>query len=159
MSVNLKLRPKQDVLQGVLSQLDVQLTNVRENYAKRIENIEKHYALAPKLTEAGFELKIWEWDDLEYLSLNLGEKPTSKRGLREFNRKLQAIRRIVGCPLELEGKSVHNARKKLVEVTVRAKAYPNFRITYQTRLPSNAKCKIVRSKYRSVSHSLVCESN
>ena len=85
MSVNLKLRPKQDVLQGVLSQLDVQLTSVRENYAKRIENIEKHYALAPKLAEAGFEPKIWEWDDLEYLTVDLGEKPSTKRGLREFD--------------------------------------------------------------------------
>ena len=66
--------------------------------AKRIENIEKHYALAPKLAEAGFELKIWEWDDLEYLTVDLGEKPTTKRGLREFNRKLQAIRRICRLP-------------------------------------------------------------
>src|SRR5262245_35498810 len=74
---------------------------------------------------------------------------------------LPRVRKVIGR-LQLAGKELVNARRRLVEVTLRAADYPSVHVRYETRMPRRKRCgrpprcRIV-TQVRRVSR-LVCET-
>jgi hypothetical protein len=134
------------------------LNTTRQRYAERIKSIEENRRLLPLLDAEGLPITVYSWDDLSTLQIPLGVRPETKRGRAEFARKLQAIRRVLECPLKFDGKSLADARKKLVRMRLRAESYPNVTVTYETKLPKGAKCRVVRKNVRYSDFQLLCEA-
>jgi hypothetical protein len=133
------------------------LNTTRKRYAEQIKSIEEHRRLLPMLDAEGVPVTVYEWDNLASMRLSLGVRPETKKGRAEFAKMLQTIRRVLECPLKFEGKSLADARKKLVRIYLKAEQYPNVTVTYETKLPKGAKCRVVRKKVRYSEASLVCE--
>ena len=155
---SINVRPIEAVLADVRQELCQSLDAMRKRYEERIKNIEQHRRLLPLLDAEGLPIHVYQWDDLSSLHIDLGLRPETKRGRTEFARKLQAIRRVLECPLKVDGKSLADARKKLVRMYLKAEGYPNVTVTYQTKLSKGAKCRVVRKKVRYSDYQLLCEA-
>jgi hypothetical protein len=153
----INVRPIEDVINSVRREMADSLESTRKRYEERIKAIEQHRRLLPLLDAEGIPLDIYQWDDLSCLDISLGLRPETKKGRSEFAKKLQVIRQVLDCPLKVHGKGLHDARKKLVRFYLRPEQYPNVTVTYETKLPKNAKCRIVRRKVRFTDANLVCE--
>jgi len=141
------------------------LAGVQSDYESRVKLIQQNFELREKLQADGIEVPVEFYDSFTWLDVRLGERPRKgKQEKGEFARKLQAIRRIVGCPLKVEDKSVSDAKKRLVRYKVGCEAYPGLSIFYVASLPrkskgkSEPKCKIKRVVNKHVSHQLVCSN-
>lgn len=157
MSNYINVRPIEAVLADVRQEMWRSLDATRKRYAERIKNIEEHRRLLPMLDAEGLPINVYDWEDLASIRIDLGVRPETKRGRAEFARKLQAIRRVLECPLKFESKSLADARKKLVRMYLKAEQYPNVTVVYSTKLPKGAKCRVVRKKVRFTEHQLLCE--
>jgi hypothetical protein len=154
---SITVRPIEEVLNDVRREMERCLENTRQRYVEQIKSIEENRRLLPLLDAEGVPLTVYSWDNLSCIHIALGVRPETKKGRAEFAKMLQTIRRVLECPLKFDGKSLADARKKLVRIRLRAEGHPNVTVTYETKLPKGAKCQVVRKKVRFTEASLVCE--
>jgi hypothetical protein len=153
----IEMKPIQELTNEINKNMEESLQRVRENYQRKLRNMEEHRRLIPLLDAEGVPLEVYKWDQLETLCINLGKKPQTKKGRQQFVRWLQAIRRVVDCPLVNQGTVIPNSRTREVEVTLCPTNYPDLRVKYRDKLPKDAKCKVVRKRVRYTEVQLVCE--
>lgn len=101
-------------------------------------------AMKAKLKAAGFECFIADWDMTVNVDIEEAQIP--------------AVYEIVG---RLKGeeaeKEIVDAKKRLVRVTVEPADYPFVRVSYQTKLAKNAKCRIETIRHKATREKkLVC---
>jgi hypothetical protein len=133
--------------QGIRGSIDYherQLAQEREKLNKVEAQVIESVALAERLRAAGFTVRESSWDNDLTVETEQGS--------------LTAVYRMVGR-LELTDKEVEYPRRRTVRVTLRAVNFPAVRVTYVTKLPQNAKCRIERktTRSRSTYHRLVCD--
>jgi hypothetical protein len=85
----------------------------------------------------------------------LGFFPSTLKGNRALATTIRRFREALGCRITVEGKDVHDARKKQIRFILRAEDFPTLQITFLRRLPRGAKCRIV--KQSTSWNRLVCE--
>ena len=118
----------------------------RERTERALERVERVFNAALTLESAGFEFHYCvdtQWE------IGLGR--VERESLPELRRKLGRM--------EVTGKTVMNARKRIIRVHVKVKDMP-VTFYYEKKLPRKKdgveiKCRIVKNVH--VTHSLVCE--
>jgi hypothetical protein len=147
------LKPVQDVA-----------TELGNHYAKQLERrvaaITALRQVVTILLDAGYPVHCYD-EYGEYPQLNLGRRPTTKKGKKEFAARLRELRQLIGCTIQVTRTSPYDGRKKLAEFTVTPKdeRLGGLTLSYIDKLPKDAKCKIVYQRERSRGrYVLVCES-
>ena len=122
--------------------LECALRYLKENR----EQIDQTFQGAALLSGAGFTVEAiykYNWNSL-YVTV---EKDDLKR-----------VHEAVGR-LKLYGKQLRDCKKRLIEVTLQSVHYPTIKIQYVTKLPKQAKCKIVTQREKARTYkTLVCSN-
>ncbi len=90
-----------------------------------------------------------------YIHIDLGFFTKTGRGNARLAEKVSAIRVALGCRLEQTGKSVSDAKKRTVRFDLRPVEFPTVTVTFERKLPKDAKCRIKKSRVTYTD--LVCE--
>jgi hypothetical protein len=117
--------------------------NLRENAKERVERARQTREALQKLEAAGVVLAHCH---TTYAYIELGFFPTTKGGNSRLAEAVRRVRLALGCKLDMDGKEVNDAKKRLVTVTLRATNYPSVRVQFERKLPKGAKCRIVRCR-------------
>jgi hypothetical protein len=135
-----------------------EIARIQANLDETIQNIERNRMVLPLLCEV-VNLNLPDWSDGSYLSIDLGERPRTRKGRAEFAQKLTALRAILG-QLRVQDRDVYSARRKLIIVRCRSEEFPSIQVRYLTKLPKNAKCRIeCHRRTRYTTHCLVCPTD
>ena len=126
----------------------------REEAKRKVERAQTTRAALELLDAAGIDLDQYCYGNT-YVSMSLGFFPMTSTGNRKLAAAIRRIRQALGCQVRMEGKSLGDAKKKLVTFSLTPVNFPTVDVSYSRKLPKNAKCKIVTQ--RSVYRSLVCE--
>lgn len=158
-----KLKPIADVCKNIEEQRELTIKRIIRDSERSIKKAERNRSLLADLDAVGIRIDTWYGDNLEHMEVLLGSLNTekTKKGAENeratFIENFRKVRELVGGPLKVGCKNLHNAKKKLVKVTMENDAFPGVAFTYICKLPAEAKCKIVRRRSYSSYASLVCD--
>ncbi len=154
------LRPLEEVVAELRTSMADRIVNqikyVTRDHEQRIERVTKNRDALVRLDEAGFEIRLGSWQDGSSYALELGFFPNTKAGNKALSEQLRKARMALGCRLEGLSKSVANEKKRTVLMALSARDYPGISVTFERKLPTSAKCRLV--KEHSTYYSLVCDA-
>ena len=127
------------------------ITNVRREYhemgVQTVKRIESGYLLLQLLAAEGIFFDVSQFD-LKY-----------GRTFTVTVQQLAIVRRVLGRLRKGATYPVEKSRNKIwVDMHPVDAAYDGFRFRYQTKLPTGAKCKIVKQRRSETRRYLVCEA-
>jgi hypothetical protein len=121
------------------------LASAERSLKERKERIDATFQGAAWLSGAGFTvppIHKYNWNDLQVAV----EKTELKRVHDALGR------------LKLSGKHIDDCKKRIIRVDLTPVAYPSITISYTTKLPRKAKCKIVTQRQRAYTYkTLLCD--
>lgn len=132
----------------------------KDDYAQTMKRITECYQLAADLHGAGLPVELSRYNSMEGLRVELGVRPDPRRQKRAYLawvKRLADCKRILGA-MESSGRSLFDARKRLVSQNLTPKAFPQVCINFKQKLDKGGKCRIERRRSSSSYSTLVCDA-
>jgi len=130
-----------------------QLAEVDALAAQKLEQAVAVRQAAALVEGHGIPCRFPSWDDGTACHIDLGLVLT-KQDRKRLVSDLAKLRAVLGRRKD-GGRSLDNAKRRLVQVEYAYPDFPGITVSWKERLPKNAKCRIERR--RSYYSTLVCE--